>query len=35
MHATGDSYREVNLGLLPFALRIKDDPASPSAGPVT
>jgi hypothetical protein len=27
MHATGDPVREINLALLPFALRVTDDPA--------
>jgi hypothetical protein len=31
MHATGDPDREINLALLPFALRVKDDPARRSA----
>jgi hypothetical protein len=30
MHATGDPDREINLALLPFALRVKDDPATRS-----
>jgi hypothetical protein len=30
MHATGDPEREINLALLPFALRVKDDPTARS-----